>query len=434
MTGPIGAAKARHPLAEVAARTGLHPPTGAGSVTVRCPMPAHGHPDRTPSMRLYLDDDYFYCFGCGARGDVIQWTRETEGTGVLDAIRILDSGRPLTNAWAHLPPASGHLSRYRASALGEPGQLGHETELPNRDRTSPERVHAALDAAWDYYTYQPLHTRAVTYLTSRGIDVEILEAHTSRPETGHTPAKADGVVQVLRARGFNNDELVDAGLAHRRNGGPVSDFYRQRVLIPVRDDQDQICGVIGRNIGDQDRWPKYKNPPRTAVYDKSVNLYHPLPPPQDRSGQVVVVEGTLDAMAIAVSAIGVGLASQYCPLTQSGKELSEKQLDYVLRIHASPPVLAFDGDAAGRDANLRLADALGRRGRRSVLATLPVEADPASWLAEHGPGGLLVWTRQRVRALHGSGIALDELSHRVRLQSLRTSAEAYLADDHAVGL
>ncbi|MGI8751263.1 MAG: CHC2 zinc finger domain-containing protein [Acidimicrobiales bacterium] len=81
MTGPIGAAKARRPLAEVFARTGLHLPTGAGSVTVRCPMPSHGHPDRTPSMRLFLDDNPFYCFGCGARGDVIQWTRETEGSG-----------------------------------------------------------------------------------------------------------------------------------------------------------------------------------------------------------------------------------------------------------------------------------------------------------------------------------------------------------------
>ena len=74
---PIQAALRRHRLAEVVRRTGVLLSTDTGSVTVRCPLPSHGHPDRTPSMRLYLDDDRYYCFGCAAKGDVIQWVRET---------------------------------------------------------------------------------------------------------------------------------------------------------------------------------------------------------------------------------------------------------------------------------------------------------------------------------------------------------------------
>jgi DNA primase len=96
--------------------------------------------------------------------------------------------------------------------------------------------------------------------------VGVLEAHAGGDEVGHTPASADGLVTAMRIKGFAVDELVDAGLAHSGAGGRVTDFYRQRVLIPIRDQQSRICGLVGRNVGDA-RWPKYKNPPRTHAYD-----------------------------------------------------------------------------------------------------------------------------------------------------------------------
>ena len=127
----------------------------------------------------------------------------------------------------------------------------------------------------------------------------------------------------------------------------VSDFYRQRVLIPLRDDQGQVCGLIGRNVGDV-RWPKYKNPPVTHTYDKSVNLYQPLPAPRRRDGHIVVVEGTLDAMAIAVAAVRRKATDGFCPLTQSGRELSEFQVGSILKLHAGSILISFDGDAPGQ--------------------------------------------------------------------------------------
>jgi len=97
----IADAKARHTLAGVAARTGIAvPPGGSRSVTAHCPFPAHGHPDRSPSLRLYLDDDYYCCLGCGSKGDVVQWVRDTEQVSVAGAIAALDAGGSLTNAWA----------------------------------------------------------------------------------------------------------------------------------------------------------------------------------------------------------------------------------------------------------------------------------------------------------------------------------------------
>jgi DNA primase len=389
----IANARDRHNLAEVARRTGIPLSTASGSVTVRCPLPSHSHPDRILSMRLYLDEGRYFCFGCGARGDVVQWVRAAEGISVAEAITTLASGRPIANAWAGHPQTGWDRLRQTAKGPSSGGDQGiNQVELPHLGRTPRERVFAALEAAWSYYTYRPLHARGAAYLAERGIDIELLESHTGRTEVGHTPAKPSGLVTVLRSRGFSDDELVDAGLAYCRLGtNRLSDFYRERVLIPLRNHYGELCGLIGRNVGDL-RWAKYKNPPRTHAYDKSVNLYQPLPAPRSRDGRLIVVEGTLDAMAIAVAAIQRRLPHRFCPLTQSGRELSQWQVESILKLHPGPILVSFDGDAPGRDSNGRLAAAIRRRGRTATVISLPDGADPASVLARSGPAGLDAWS------------------------------------------
>jgi DNA primase len=390
---PIAAAVERHRLVDVVQRTGIALRVTTGTVTVRCPLPRHGHLDRTPSMRLYLDDGRYYCFGCDARGDVVQWVRDAEAVGVAEAIELLDSGRPITNAWAGRPqtswkglPPAGPSSPSRNETISQ-------AELPNPNRTPAERVFGALDAAWSYYTYRPLHARGAAYLAERGVQIGLLESHTGRGEVGHTPAKPDGLVNVLRSRGFADDELVDAGLAYRRFGtNPLSDFYRHRVLIPIRDSHQRLCGFVGRNVGDA-RWPKYKNPTHTLAYDKSINLYQPLPAPVDVHGQVVVVEGTLDALAIATAALKAGKVGLFCPITQSGRELSDHQIRHIVNLHPGTPVLAFDSDPAGDDSALRYALHFAAYGTAVTVTTLDRSQDPASWLAEHGIQGLSAWSR-----------------------------------------
>lgn len=384
---PIEAARARHPLADVAARTGVPLPQGlTNAVTVRCPMPEHGHPDRTPSLRLFLDEGIWYCFGCSQRGgDVVQWVMQTEGVGCQRAIEILDSGQSLTNAWATAVTATDWGIRQAGAVVRDNPDLG---------RTSPARVQEAIEAAWDFYTGGPRHPRAVAYLGSRRIDVTALERYTGRAETGSTPSYGMRLVDHLRSAGFNAEELIDAGLAHGHSDGQISDFYRQRILVPIRSPQGHLVGLVGRNVGDQ-RWVKYKNPPRTVLYDKSVDLYQPLPAPRSHKGRVIVVEGTLDAMAIAVAAVKTGTAHHFCPVTQSGRELSPSQFMRVIRLHPQPPVLAFDADPARREAALRHQHSARRLGRPVNVAELPPGHDPASWLAEQGPQALSAWMPDR---------------------------------------
>jgi DNA primase len=381
----------------VAQRTGVHLYRVSGSVTVRCPLPAHGHFDRSPSLRLHLDEGIWHCFGCGGTGDVVEWVCRTEGVAWREAIRILESGRTLTNAWGaceSLPGRwNGHSDRPTPTTSMHTVETRGHAEYPDLSRTPASQVFTALAAAWRYYSCSPLRDKGAAYLARRGIDVSVLEAQTRRAEVGHSPARPEGLVSAMLAKGFTADELVDAGLAHRNADGRLTDFYRQRVLIPIRDQHRRICGFVGRNVGD-DRWPKYKNPPRTHAYDKSVNLYQPLPAPTaERRGQVVVVEGTLDAMAVAVAAIRSGRADEFCPVTQSGRELSPCQLGYVLSLQVAPLVIALDGDVPGRESSVRLAVAALLEGSEAVVAILPDRHDPATWLADHGRAGLAAFVR-----------------------------------------
>lgn len=388
----IEAARQGHHLADVAERTGIVLPRRSGSVNVHCPFSDHGHHDRRPSLHLTLDDGLFHCFGCNLSGDVVEWVRRSEGVTWPEAIAILDSGRPLTNAWAsrHDPCAGAGYSKGVGSGRAHRADQVGRTR-PDLDRTPVERVLTVLEAAWAHMTSPRLHERGATYLAGRGIDIAVVERHTGRAEVGHTPDGASGLVTLLLRDGFIPDELVDAGLARRTGTGLLTDFFRNRVLIPVRTVDDRICGFVGRNAGD-DRFPKYLNSPRTVAYDKSVELFQPLPGPSHPDGRAVVVEGTLDALAIAAAAIASGQADQLCPVASSGTQLSVGQIQRVLGLHPLPPVVAFDGDTAGREAARRLARRSGDHGRMDVLAAMTDGHDPASLLAARGTAALAAFT------------------------------------------
>lgn len=382
------AVRGRHRLASVARRSGIDLPTDTGDITICCPMP--GHDDATPSMVLHLDTDRYHCFGCGGHGDVIQWVQDLQGLNAVDAARILDADRQLA------VPASvagtREATRVRPDACSvSPGRP--RPERPDRDRTPPERVHAALEAAWTYYSYPILHRRGVDYLAGRDIDITALEAEVGQAVIGHTPARIDGLITHLRNDGFRADELVDASLACRYPDSRCFDFFRHRAVMPIRDDNGRLAGLIGRTTTNAGG-PKYLNMSRTHSYDKTTALYRPATQVLDRHANVIVCEGTLDALAIAAQAAASGLSDRYAPVTPSGVALSDHQLHNILAIHPLPPVFAGDGDAAGRRATVGWATRAALAGRESVVATWPDDHDPASWIAVHGESGLLALTRK----------------------------------------
>lgn len=389
------ALRLRHRLADVARRTGLALHHDGGDTMVCCPMPRHD--DHTPSMMLHLSSDRFYCFGCGAKGDVIQWVCSIYEVRIPEAIRMLERPGPLPPP----PPGARSEDHHTRRTVTSTIRLS-EAERPELARSTSSELRAALADAWEYYSSGALYDAAARYLARRGIDVGALEAEVGEPFVGHTPHDAsDQLVRRLRAKGHSDDVLVDAGLARRVAGRRLIDTYRHRVVVAVRDDQGAVVGLIGRYDGKRTDVPKYLNPPRTAVYDKSVNLYRPTIQRLDDDAQIVLCEGTLDALAIAARAAQGGLSAKYAPVAESGLAISSAQWDTILAIHHQPLVICADGDPAGRHASARWATEAALRGRESVITTWPEGYDPASWLAEHGAGGLRALTRARCSNANG---------------------------------
>jgi DNA primase len=407
MTVNFAAVRERHPLATVARRTGYVLPEPRGDVFVACPMA--GHDDSTPSMLLHLDEDRYHCFGCGASGDVVQWVRDVYAVDARAALAMLDA-----RTGRFPDPPSGAVPTMRSEVRQQ-----HRSEQPDLTRTAAGRVKDALAAAWAYYTLPRLAAKAAAYLylADRGIDVSGLG-----DVAGYTPYNPDQLVTHLRKRGFSDDELVDAGLARRRESEMLADAFQQRVLFAVRDHDAGVVGLIGRSALADDRRlaAKYLNPPRTAVYEKSTALYTPVDGDLAHDGQVVIVEGAIDALAIAAAAGRSGLADRFLPVCTSGVAFSDRQIEEILAMHRRAPVIALDGDAAGRAAAARLAARIAQHGREAAIVTWPDGQDPASWLERHGSEGLAAVTRRgcleaddaelrpRHAAPEAAGVLLDE--------------------------
>ena len=361
----IAALRAAHPIHEVVAAAGIElTPRGHGFVGC-CPF----HDDATPSLSVGGVPDRFHCFGCGASGDVIDFVRRLEGLGFLEAVDRLDHHTP--------SPAARPAAVLRAPAVPRQWPL-----------VSTHRGHQINTMAWQYCTNTVRHAFAVSYLSHhRGIDVRDLEAQLGAAVVGHTGNDWSGMTRHLLGQGVSADELLAMDVSWRSNSGRLLDTFHARLVVPVRSPEGQIAALVGRTTVDDPRTPKYRNPTRTATFDKSTALYSPTPP--TRGAVAVVVEGPLDALAITAAAATRGRLDQFWACTANGVSVSPAQAHLVTASGAAKVVIALDADAAGADGAQRWVDALCRGQRYPAMLThLPSDLDPADWLALHGPDGL----------------------------------------------
>lgn len=366
-TVDVAAVRRRHPIEAVITASGVELHRSGHGFMGCCPF----HDDSTASLSVGgKAPDRFHCFGCGASGDVIDYVQRREGVGFRDAVARLEDTHLATR------PAMGR----------RPSQ----TEPTPWRLISVDRAHDINAMAWEHLTSKVRHAFAVSYLQNhRGIDVRELESALAQPVIGHSGRSWSWLTDRLLRDGVSIEELHSVDLSHRSRSGLPRDTFHGRLMVPVRSGSGHIEGFIGRKVDDIERGPKYRNPTHTATFDKSQVLYTPLVAPPDAHATAVVVEGPLDALAVAAAAAQANRLDGFWPCSTNGVTVSPTQAERVASLGAERIVIALDGDLAGAEGTQRWVDSVCRgMGRPAMVTRLPDGLDPAEWLAAQGYPGL----------------------------------------------
>lgn len=289
----------------------------------KCPF----HEDSSPSF--LVDDKHYHCFGCKAHGNAIDFEMNRTGSGFVDAVESL-AGK--FNFVLEYEGNSKESEQERAAAQ-ERAQLGH--------------IMGEVTRAYARYLWTEPGVTALAYLQERGFT----EQNIKDWELGLAPASSV-LMKMAEQRGWSTSQLEAVGLIKKReNSSEFYDFFRDRVMIPIRDDKGQPIALGGRifkrPLEGRSPPPKYLNSPETPLFQKAKTLFN-----LNRArtaivqmGSVVVVEGYMDCLALATA----GIPNVVAVL---GTALTPEHLKKLARL-TKRVVLCFDSDGAGREAARR---------------------------------------------------------------------------------
>jgi DNA primase len=313
-----------------------------------CPF----HSEKTASFSVHSEKQIFYCFGCGAHGDVFGFRMRHEAATFPEVVRAL------------------------AQELG----IAIPVSAPSGSEGRSARLQRANEVALEYFraALRGNDGRAArSYLERRGTPVELIE----RFQIGFAPPGWDGLVKHLRSQGVDAADAESAGLiARRQTGDGHYDRFRGRVIFPILEPGARIVGFGGRAL--EDETPKYLNSPESPLYRKGRVLFG-LPLALDairERDRAIVVEGYFDAMALHQAGLPEAVAPCGTALTQEHARR--------IRRYTRETLLLFDGDEAGQRAAERALPVLLSEGLRVRAAFLPAGADPDDLVRKSGPGAL----------------------------------------------
>ena len=321
-----------------------------GDLWAPCPF----HQEKTASFHVDDRKGFYYCFGCHEKGDAIGFVMASENVAFMEAVTILAGEAGLAM------PARDPESARKADRRD---RLIEVMEIAQRFF----RTHLAGSAG----------ARARDYLAGRGLGAEALE----RWGLGMAPDGWQGLADHLDDKGVDSAMAIEAGLLRTSDKGRAPyDVFRNRVVFPIHDTRGRCIAFGGRAL-DPKEPAKYLNSPETPLFDKGRTLYNHAPAREaaGRGEPLIVAEGYMDVIALAEA----GLAAAVAPL---GTAVTEHQLALLWRIHPEP-VVALDGDAAGRRAAERLMDlALPKieAGQSLRFCLLPEGRDPDEVLKAEG--------------------------------------------------
>ena len=282
------------------------------TLTGLCPF----HNEKTPSFVVYPDTQSFYCFGCGAAGDVISFVRKYNNLGYVETVKQLAS-----RAGMPLPEEDDKESRARQRLL-------------------------EINRCAARYFYEQLNARTPEAALARRYWREkrgLSDAAIRRFGLGYAPENFTGLLHYLRRLGFSEEELEHSGLVKRSAKGNLYDIFRHRVMVPIIDVRGAIIAFGGRVLDDSK--PKYINSPETMVYKKSRTLFALNVAKKSPNKRYILCEGYMDV--ISMHEAGFDTAVCAC-----GTALTPEQVK-LLTEYADEVVLSYDSDEAGQKATAR---------------------------------------------------------------------------------
>ena len=310
-----------------------------------CPF----HNEKTPSFYVTPSKQMYYCFGCGAGGNVYNFVMQYENYSFGEAL-------------SHLAERAG-------------------VELPKIEYSQAARAKAEKRAtlleinkkAAQYFYYQLRRENGKTahdYLTGRGLSEEMIKKF----GLGYSDKYSDDLYKYLKAQNYTDDLLRESGLFNVDERQGMYDKFWNRVIFPIMDVNNRVIGFGGRVMGDGK--PKYLNSPETQIFDKSRNLYGLNIARTTRKNYLILCEGYMDVISMHQAGFTNAVASLGTALTSGHASLVKRYTQEVL--------LLYDSDEAGVKAALRAIPILREAGVNSRVVNLRPHKDPDEFIKTEG--------------------------------------------------
>ena len=310
-----------------------------------CPF----HNEKSPSFSVSRSKQMYYCFGCGAGGNVFTFLMEYENDTFPEAVKALAD-----RAGISLPEAD-------------------ESEEAKREQSKRSRLLAINKEAAKYFYFQLRAKQGepgLHYLRKRQLTDETIH----RFGLGYANKTADDLVRYLKGKGYSEELIREAGLCNTDEKHGMYDKFWNRVMFPIEDINHRVIGFGGRVMGDGK--PKYLNSPETPIFDKSRNLYGLNFARSSRKGNIILCEGYMDVIAMHQAGFNQAVASLGTAFTlgQAG----------LLKRYAKEVLLSYDSDGAGVKAALRAIGILKEAGLTGRVINLEPYKDPDEFIKNLG--------------------------------------------------
>ena len=310
-----------------------------------CPF----HNEKSPSFSVSPSRQMYYCFGCGAGGNVFTFVMEYENYSFPEAIK--------------------HLAQKAGVSLPE---AEYSEEMKKREGKRSRLLEVNKEAA-KYFFYQLRSDKGeggYAYLKKRQLTDETIKKF----GLGFANVTSNDLVKYLKGKGFEDKLIQEAGLASFDEKYGMHDKFWNRVMFPIQDINHRVIGFGGRVMGDAK--PKYLNSPETMIFDKSRNLYGLNYARTSRKNNVILCEGYMDVIAMHQAGFTQAVASLGTAFTEGQASLLKRYTEEV--------ILAYDSDGAGTTAALRAIGILKEAGLTGKVLNLEPYKDPDEFIKNMG--------------------------------------------------